>query len=237
MLQVAMIFAAGRGERMRPLTDKTPKPLLEVAGKPLIVWQIEAIASAGIAHIVINHAWLGEQIAAHLGDGSQFGVTLHYSAETSALETAGGIVKALPTLQAHSNSPIFLAVSGDIYTDYNYAGLHAKAAEMARMNEPRMHLVMVENPDFHPNGDFVLNGNQLHLAGHSNGTALTFGNIGLYDMRQFTDLPLGEKIPMSPYYRHNIEHGWASGEYFNGTWENVGTPEQLNQLNHHLSTT
>ncbi|MGL4767096.1 MAG: N-acetylmuramate alpha-1-phosphate uridylyltransferase MurU [Formosimonas sp.] len=231
MLQVAMIFAAGRGERMRPLTDHTPKPLLEVAGVPLIVQQIRLIRAAGIEHIVINHAWLGARIEAALGDGAAFGVHLHYSAEQTALETAGGIVKALPLLQAHSDSPMFLAVSGDIYTDYNYASLHAKAAQMARASQPHMHLVMVDNPDFHPKGDFVLDSDTLHDLSHPKGRALTFGNIGLYDMRQFTGLPLGEKIPMSPYYRHAIAHGVASGEYFQGTWENVGTPEQLAQLN------
>lgn len=234
MLQVAMIFAAGRGERMRPLTDHTPKPLLEVAGVPLIVHQISAIQAAGIEHIVINHAWLGTQIEAALGDGAQFGVHLYYSAEQAALETAGGIVKALPLLQAHSDSPIFLAVSGDVYTDYNYASLHATAAQLARETEPHMHLVMVDNPDFHPTGDFVLNQNQLFALNHASGEALTFGNIGLYDMRQFMGLPLGEKIAMSPYYRHAIAHGVASGEYFNGVWENVGTPEQLAQLNQRL---
>ena len=231
MIQVAMIFAAGRGERMRPLTDAQPKPLLTVAGKPLIVWQIEAIAQAGIRDIIINHAWLGEQIPAALGDGSQFGVRLHYSAEGAALETAGGIAKAIPLLKAHSDSPIFLAVSGDIYTDYNYASLYAKAAELARHAQPHMHLVMVDNPAFHPNGDFVLNDGQLHANDFHVGQKLTFGNIGLYDMRQFDQLPIGGKIPMSPYYRTAIADGVASGEYFKGVWENVGTPEQLAALN------
>jgi MurNAc alpha-1-phosphate uridylyltransferase len=235
MLQVAMIFAAGRGERMRPLTDFKPKPLLEVAGSPLIVHQIRAIKAAGIEHIVINHAWLGAQIEEALGDGSAFGVHLHYSAEQTALETAGGIVKALPLLQAHSDSPIFLAVSGDVYSNYNYANLHAKAAELARETQPHMHLVMVENPDFHPTGDFVLDKGFLHPLDHVGGKKLTFGNIGLYDMRQFMGLPLGEKIAMSPYYRHAIENRLASGEFFGHTWENVGTPEQLWLLNQRLS--
>lgn len=234
MLQVAMIFAAGRGERMRPLTDTTPKPLLEVGGKPLIVWQIEAIQRAGIHHIVINHAWLGEQLETALGDGSTFGVTLHYSAEGQALETAGGIVKAIPLLKSHSDSPIFLAVSGDIYTDYNYTGLHAQAATLARFQAPHMHLVMVDNPDFHQGGDFVLDGNSLHPIDSPNGPKLTFGNIGLYDMREFEGLPLGEKIPMSPHYKTAIANGHASGEYFGGVWENVGTTAQLAQLNEKL---
>lgn len=234
MIQVAMIFAAGRGERMRPLTDAQPKPLLKVAGKSLIVWQIEALAKAGISDIVINHAWLGEQIPAALGDGSLFGVRLHYSAEGQALETAGGIAKAMPLLKSLSDSPIFLAVSGDIYTDYNYAGLYAKAAEMARAEQAQMHLVMVDNPSFHAAGDFKLANGQLFAKDAEHGQSLTFGNIGLYDMRQFDGLPLGEKIPMSPYYKASIAEGLASGEYFNGVWENVGTPEQLNELNAQL---
>lgn len=236
MLQVAMIFAAGRGERMRPLTDQRPKPLLEVNQKPLIVWQIEAIARAGIQHIVINHAWLGEQIPAALGEGSQWGVSLYYSAEGSALETAGGIAKALPLIKQVSDSPIFLAVSGDIYTDYTYTNLHIRAAEMARSTESQMHLVMVNNPVFHPQGDFKLNDDRLYtLDSPAAATPLTFGNIGLYDVRQFEGIPVGEKVAMSPYYRHSIEKGWATGEYFNGVWENVGTPEQLTQLNVQLS--
>ena len=156
---------------------------------------------------------------------------LHYSAEGTALETAGGIAKAMPQLKAHSDSPIFLAVSGDIYTDYNYAGLHVKAAELARHAQAHMHLVMVDNPAFHQNGDFVLNNDQLHANDFNVGQKLTFGNIGLYDMRQFDDLPVGEKIPMSPYYRAAIADGVASGEYFGGVWENVGTEAQLNGLN------
>lgn len=236
MLQVAMIFAAGRGERMRPLTDTTPKPLLKVAGKSLIVWQIEAIARAGITHIVINHAWLGEQLEAALGDGSAFGVTLHYSAEGQALETAGGIVKALPLLKAHSDSPIFLAVSGDIYTDFNYAGLHAKSAELARCERPHMHLVMVDNPDFHQDGDFVLDNGTLKTIDAPNGQKLTFGNIGLYDMREFEHHALNTKIPMSPHYKTAIANHLASGEYFNGVWENVGTAIQLSTLNKQLET-
>src|SRR6202000_101946 len=128
-LTKAMIFAAGRGERMRPLTDHTPKPLLEAGGKPLIVWQIERLAQAGFRTIVINHAWLGERIEASLGDGSRWGVQLRYSAEQEALETAGGIAQALPLLEDEGSSEVFVAVSGDVYADFDYAALdtHAKA--------------------------------------------------------------------------------------------------------------
>ncbi len=239
MISVAMIFAAGRGERMRPLTDVTPKPLLEVAGKPLIVWQIEALARAGIRQIVINHAWLGEQIPAYLGDGSRYGVQLHYSAESTALETAGGIAQALPILQSASTHPVFLAVSGDVYTDYDYSALHAKADELAQRAEPQMFLVMVNNPDFHAQGDFALDGERLLALNDpmcsDAARALTFGNIGLYDMREFTAIKAGEKVAMSPFYRQAIAEGRAQGVFFDGLWENVGTPMQLAQLNQQVS--
>lgn len=238
MIDVGMIFAAGRGERMRPLTDDTPKPLLKVGGKPLIVWQIEALARAGIHDVVINHAWLGEQIPAFLGDGSLYGVRLHYSAESEALETAGGIAQALPLIRSLSHSPVFLAVSGDVFTNYDYAQLFAKAAFMSHQSEPHMHLVMVDNPKFHSEGDFALVDGVLHEK-HSylssdrtlSTEVLTFGNIGLYDVRQFNHLRAGGKVPMSPFYHDMIGQGRASGEYFSGVWENVGTPEQLFELN------
>ena len=238
MIDVAMIFAAGRGERMRPLTDVTPKPLLEVGGKPLIVWQIEALARAGIRRIVINHAWLGEQIPAYLGDGSRYGVQLYYSAERAALETAGGIAQVLPILIELSAHSVFLAVSGDVYTDYDYAQLHGKAAELARSEQPQMFLVMVDNPDFHAQGDFALEGERLLALNDpmrsDAARALTFGNIGLYDMREFAAIQACEKVAMSPYYRQAIEQGRAQGVFFDGLWENVGTPEQLSQLNRRL---
>lgn len=235
----AMILAAGRGERMRPLTDHTPKPLLAVGGKPLIVWQIEALARAGLRDIVINHAWLGEQIEATLGDGSRFGVRLRYSAEGQALETAGGIARALPLLiddadtktdaaHRHAAPGVFLVVSGDIHCDYDYRRLLPRAAAMARAPEPRMFLLMVPNPPFHPSGDFSLGDDgRLALAGPHR---LTFGNIGLYDRRTFAELPPGAKAAMTPFYHAAIRAGLADGEAFDGHWENVGTPAQLEQL-------
>ncbi|ANQ86057.1 N-acetylmuramate alpha-1-phosphate uridylyltransferase MurU [Azoarcus olearius] len=231
----AMIFAAGRGERMRPLTDTCPKPLLAVGGKPLIAWQIEALARAGIADIVINHAWLGEQIEATLGDGGRFGVRLHYSAEGAALETAGGIAQALPLLRDRPDAAgeVFLAVSGDIYCDYDYRRLLPRAAAMATSPAPLMHLVMVPNPPFHPGGDFALGADgRLALDGPAR---LTFGNIGLYDTRLFADIRVGDKVAMTPYYRAAIAAGHASGERFDGRWENVGTPAQLAALDRSLA--
>ncbi|AZG12521.1 MULTISPECIES: N-acetylmuramate alpha-1-phosphate uridylyltransferase MurU [Cupriavidus] len=232
----AMIFAAGRGDRMRPLTDTTPKPLLAVGGKPLIVWQIEALARAGLSDIVINHAWLGDRLEAALGDGRQFGVRLHWSAEGTALETAGGIAQALPLLTAGAGDDVFLAVSGDIFCDFDYASLLPRARRMAGAARPQMHLVMVPNPDFHPRGDFVLGDDgRLHLPDASQpGQALTFGNIGLYDTRLFRDIAPGQKVAMSPYYRAAIGAGTATGERFDGRWENVGTPAQLDALDRAL---
>jgi N-acetyl-alpha-D-muramate 1-phosphate uridylyltransferase len=230
-LNKAMIFAAGRGERMRPLTDTRPKPLLEVGGKPLIVWQIERLARAGFDTIVVNHAWLGEQIEAALGDGSQWGVRLGYSAEDEALETAGGIAQALPLLENADAAEVFIAVSGDVYCEFDYSQLRGHAERMASMAQPGMHLVMVPNPPFHPAGDFALADGRVSLDG---APRHTFGNIGLYDSRMFRDLPRGTRRALRPYYRDAIGAGRVSGELYEGLWENVGTPEQLRSLDHAL---
>jgi MurNAc alpha-1-phosphate uridylyltransferase len=246
----AMIFAAGRGERMRPLTDACPKPLLQVGGKPLIVHQIEALAAAGIHEIVINHAWLGAQIEDALGSGERWGVHLHYSPETEALETAGGIVQALPLLRENcaarpshhvqrvsgaepSRADIIVAVSGDIYSAYDYQQLATPAARLAASPTPGMHLVMVPNPPFHPNGDFILADNG-QLMRDGAGERLTFGNIGLYDLRLFDGIAPGTRMAMSPLYRSCIESGHATGERYDGVWENIGTPEQLTSLDQRL---
>ncbi|MFM0176068.1 N-acetylmuramate alpha-1-phosphate uridylyltransferase MurU [Paraburkholderia sediminicola] len=231
-LKKAMIFAAGRGERMRPLTDACPKPLLDVGGKPLIVWQIERLALAGFRTIVINHAWLGEQIEATLGNGSRWQVELRYSAEREALETAGGIVQALPLLEDDGASEVFVAVSGDVYADFDYATLNMHAEKLQALPEPGMHLVMVPNPAFHPNGDFgLVDGGALSL---DTQPRFTFGNIGLYDTRMFRDLPRGTRRALTPYYRDTIARGLASGELYEGLWENVGTPAQLGELDQRL---
>ncbi|KWF69690.1 N-acetylmuramate alpha-1-phosphate uridylyltransferase MurU [Burkholderia pseudomultivorans] len=231
ILTTAMIFAAGRGERMRPLTDTCPKPLLEAGGKPLIVWQIEGLARAGIDTIVINHAWLGAQIEAALGDGSRWGVRLLYSAEGEALETAGGIAQALPLLERDGRPTVFVAVSGDVFCAFDYRTLAPRAERMAALDAPAMHLVMVPNPPFHPAGDFALADGRLSLDGAAR---VTFGNIGLYDTRMFRDLAPGTRRALTPYYRAAIEAGRASGELYEGIWENVGTPAQLTELNRKL---
>ena len=232
-LNKAMIFAAGRGERMRPLTDAFPKPLLPVGGKPLIAWQIERLARAGFETIVINHAWLGAQIEATLGDGSRFDVELRYSAEHEALETAGGIAQALPLLEDAGRPEMFVAVSGDVYADFDYATLRGHATRLASLTEPGMHLVMVPNPAFHANGDFALGDDgTLSLEGTPR---YTFGNIGLYDTRMFRDLPRGSRRALTPYYRDAIAARRVSGELYEGLWENVGTPAQLDALDRQLS--
>jgi MurNAc alpha-1-phosphate uridylyltransferase len=226
--RTAMIFAAGRGERMRPLTDTCPKPLLEAGGKPLIVWQIERLAAAGYTRIVINHAWLGELIEATLGDGARFGVQLLYSAEQGALETAGGIAQALPLLEQNGEACVFLAVAGDVFSDFDFARLDGAAAALAGRDEPGMHLVMVPNPAFHPNGDFVLGEDGVLAA--EGAPRWTFGSIGLYDSRMFRDLAPGTKRALTPYYKAAIAAGRATGELFEGRWENVGTAAQLAAL-------
>jgi MurNAc alpha-1-phosphate uridylyltransferase len=227
-----MIFAAGRGERMRPLTDSRPKPLLEAGGKALIVWQIERLAQAGLRTIVINHAWLGQQIEDALGDGSRWGVSLRYSPEREALETAGGIAQARPLLEDAGEPEVFIAVSGDVYADFDYGTLHAHATRLRDQPEPGMHLVMVPNPPFHSSGDFALADGVLSL---DDGPRYTFGNIGLYDTRMFLALPSGTRRALTPYYRDTIARGKVTGQLFEGLWENVGTPAQLNALDARLS--
>ncbi len=227
-LNTAMIFAAGRGERMRPLTDSCPKPLLKVGGKALIVWQIERLAAAGFEVIVINHAWLGRMLQSNLGNGSRWGVEIRYSHEMHALETAGGIAQALPLLETHGEPAIFLAVSGDVFCDFDYASLKARAPSMAIAVEPAMHLVMVPNPPFHMLGDFALEPNgTLSLDGPAR---YTFGNIGLYDTRMFRDLAPNTRRALTPYYQATVAAGRATGELFEGQWENVGTAAQLEAL-------
>jgi len=226
----AMILAAGRGERMRPLSDTIPKPLLHVGGKPLIVWQIERLVGAGFANLVINVAHLGAAIEAICGDGRAFGATIRYSREGDPLEVAGGIATALALLDRAAT----LVVSGDIYTAYDYASLLPRLAAMRATSEPpHAHMVMVPNPDYHPGGDFALVDGSLSLGA---GTRLTFGNIALYRTTLFEALPRGERIRILPLYRDWISRGWVSGEYYDGGWANIGTPDELKQLDGRLAT-
>ena len=214
----AMILAAGRGERMKPLTDTVPKPLLAVAGKPLLQYHIEALAVAGITDIVINLAWLGGLIRDHVGDGSRFGVRITYSDEGDfALETGGGIFAALPLLGADP----FLVVSGDVWTDYPLTNLHTRLQP-----QDVAHFVLVPNPDFHTQGDFALAGERLVAAG----PRYTYANVGVFRPEFFAGCTRG-RFALAPLMYEWIAQGRVSGELFEGRWCNVGTPAQLAQLN------
>ena len=224
-----MILAAGRGERMRPLSDATPKPLLLAGGKPLIFWQIERLVAAGFANLVINVAHLGSSIESTCGDGRAFGATIRYSREREPLEVAGGIATAIALL----DRDVTLVVSGDIYTAYDYTSLLPRLAAMkATSQPPHAHMVMVPNPDYHRGGDFALVDGALSLSARPQ---LTFGNIALYRTGLFEALPRGEKIRMLPLFREWIGRGWVSGEYYDGRWANIGTPGELTELDGQLA--
>lgn len=211
----AMILAAGRGERMRPLTDHTPKPLLVVGGKPLIVWHLERLAQAGFRDVVINHAHLGDQIEAALGDGCQFGIHIQYSAEGEALETAGGIAYALPLL---GDAP-FLVVNGDVFCDYDFSRLSQQP-----MDGVVAHLVLVDNPPQHPQGDFVLENSKIVETGD---VRLTFSGIGVYQPELFSGVVRGHKAKLAPLLRAEIPRSRVTAEHYRGQWVDVGTPERL----------
>jgi MurNAc alpha-1-phosphate uridylyltransferase len=223
-----MILAAGRGERMRPLTDHTPKPLLAVGGKPLLVWHIERLRAAGYTRIVINHAHLGQKIEVALGNGAAFGVTIEYSREASALETAGGIATALPLIA----SDVFVVVNGDIYCEYDFAALAEPVRRLAA-GDDRAHLVLVDNPPHHRAGDFVLDGGRVTNADAPlapDPSRLTFSGIGVYHRALFAHTPAGEKAALAPLLRRAIDAGRVSGEHYTGRWEDVGTPARLAAL-------
>ncbi|MEN8205726.1 MAG: N-acetylmuramate alpha-1-phosphate uridylyltransferase MurU [Pseudomonadota bacterium] len=213
----AMLLAAGRGERMRPLTDTTPKSLLRIGGQALIERHVHALARAGITALVINHDHLGEQIVKALDDGHAYGVDIAYSAETGrALETGGGIVNALPLL---GDDP-FLVVNSDIWTDFAFERLPTQPEGLA-------HLVMVDNPDHHPEGDFSLSSGQLSQSGPA---MLTFSGIGVYRPGLFADCAAGA-FPLAPLLRRAMDAGQVSGEHYAGSWFDIGTPERLDAIN------
>ncbi len=214
----AMILAAGRGERMRPLTDRTPKPLLVAGGKPLIVWHLERLAAAGFRDIVINHAHLGEQIEQALGDGAKWGVHIAYSPEPpGALETAGGIATALPLL---GDTP-FLVVNGDIYCDVDFG-------RFSRSTVAGAHLVMVANPAHHAGGDFSLDGERV-IRAHGEQT-LTYAGIGIFSPAFFAGVQPGTIMKLRPLLDAAIAAGTLTGERFAGRWVDVGTPQRLAEL-------
>ena len=214
----AMILAAGRGERMRPLTDSAPKPLLPVGGKALIEYHIEALAKAGAQDIVINLAWKGSMLREALGDGARFAVRLRYSDEgAEAFETGGGVFNALPLLGADP----FIVVSGDIWTDYPMQKLFDRphGADTA-------HFIMVPNPSFHPRGDFSLQDGRISEA---HAPRYTYANIGVFTPEFFAECEPG-RFPLVPIMRRWIREGRVSGELYEGEWRNIGTPAQLAEL-------
>ncbi|MFI8483359.1 N-acetylmuramate alpha-1-phosphate uridylyltransferase MurU [Pseudomonas sp. NPDC078700] len=211
----AMILAAGKGERMRPLTLHTPKPLVRAAGVPLIEYHINALAKAGFTELVINHAWLGQQIENHLGDGSRFGVSIRYSAEGEPLETGGGIYRALPLL---GDEP-FLVVNGDVFTDYNFADLHKPIDGLA-------HLVLVDNPQHHTQGDFNLQQDNTVRDGVKGQSCLTYSGIAVLSAQLFAGCE-PKAFKLAPLLREAMTKGLVSGEHFVGRWIDVGTHERL----------
>lgn len=223
----AMILAAGLGERMRPLTEHTPKPLLQAGGKPLIAWQIERLKRAGFERLVINHAHLGMQIERDLGDGAAYGVSIAYSDEGVPLETAGGIVTAMHLL---GEAP-FVVTNGDVYTEFDYGRLLPVLRDMAGSPEHLAHLVLVDNPAHHPQGDFALDGGKVVPEGEGK---LTFSGIGCYRPELFAGLKPGEKAALAPLLRRAMSEGRVSGEHFTGRWQDIGTPERLVALDREL---
>ena len=221
----AMILAAGLGNRMRPLTLHTPKPLLEVGEKPLIVWHVEKLQKIGVTEIVINTAWLGEKLANALGDGSQFGVKILWSHEGEGLETAGGIINALPLL---GDEP-FILVNGDVWTTMDFASLLD-----VQLGEQQAHLVLVENPPQHLKGDFILsNGLAYTFEQEQLGEALTYSGIAVLHPRMFVGLENGKR-PLAPLLKQAMQQQQVSAEKLQGIWVDVGTPERLEQLDQQI---
>lgn len=217
----AMILAAGRGERMRPLTDHLPKPLLPVAGTPLIGHHLQSLAQSGIRHIIINHAWLGHLIEQQLADGAEYGVAIQYSAEgEKGLETAGGIIKALPLL---GDRP-FVVVNGDVFTDFPFVTLTTERAE-----DILAHLVLVPNPPQHPLGDFGIE-SETGLALAAADTQFTYSGIGWFRPEFFADIASGPQ-KLAPYLRQAMARKQISAEVYYGEWADIGTPERLAQIN------
>ena len=215
----ALLLAAGRGERLRPLTDSLPKPLLEAGGQSLIEHRIRALVAAGVTQIVVNHAHLGELIRERLADGEKLGAQIRYSDESDgALETGGGIVHAMPLLQ----SDPFLVVNADIWTDYSFSGLLTRDVDLA-------HLILVNNPDHHAAGDFCLQDERVTNCNAANGERLTFSGIGVYRRALFSGNHPA-RFSLTPLLRSACDETRVSGEYYRGRWIDVGTLQRLNEL-------
>ena len=230
MTTQALILAAGRGERMRPLTDTCPKPLLPVGGKPLIAWHLENLARAGVTDVTINTAWLEAQFAAVLGDGADFGVHLRYSHEGArfggALETAGGIATALPLMGLQRDQPFWL-VAGDVYIpEFRFS---PEDATRFAASDALAHIYLVPNPPHNPKGDFGLSADGLAL--HEAAEKFTYSTLGLYRPALFEDTPVGQKAALAPLLRRAMQSGQVTAALYSGPWTDVGTPERLHQLN------
>ena len=224
----ALILAAGRGERMRPLTDSIPKPLLAVGGRPLIEWQVMRLVQGGYRDIVVNHSHLGAMIESALGDGARLAARIRYSHEPRALETAGGIAQALPLL---GDEP-FVVVSGDIFTDFDYATLQPRVRSIAADPEAHAaHFVLVDNPPWHASGDMGLAGERVAR----DGARLTYANIAVFHPGLVRDIAPGTWLKLFPWAYRFVDEARVTGERFSGRWDNVGTPEQLAALDHRLS--
>lgn len=238
-----LLLAAGRGERMRPLTDVLPKPLLEVQGKSLLTWHLETLQNSGIERVVINLAWLGEKISAALGTGADFGLHIDYSPEEEALETAGGICQALPIL---APADYFIVMNGDVFCPgFPLAQLLAFIKTMRLAHEQKLaHLILVPNPSQHPTGDFYLQGGKVWaeelktLAGEAKESQLgqpaerlTFSGLGIYHRDLFKGLIRGEKAKLAPLLVAAMAQNQVTGEKYLGSWHDVGSPARLNELN------
>jgi MurNAc alpha-1-phosphate uridylyltransferase len=231
-----MILAAGRGERMRPLTDTKPKPLLGAGGRALIEYHLENLKRAGFTEVVINHAHLGHMIEAALGDGKRYGLNIRYSHEPVALETAGGIAQALPLLREDRfREQPFLTINADIYCELDFSSLLPVLWNMqAHPDGDVAHLVLANNPVHHPMGDFVLDNGRVSLSGKN---SLTFSGIGIYLSRLFVDIAPGSTAKLAPLLTQAMVAGKIAGEHYRGVWMDIGTPERLRQLDLHLETT
>jgi MurNAc alpha-1-phosphate uridylyltransferase len=224
------LLAAGRGERMRPLTDSLPKPMLTIQNKSLLAWHLEAISKTEIQNVVINHAWLGEKIEESLGNGHHFGLNIQYSPEITALETAGGIRKALPLL---TPDDYFLVMNGDVFSPNLPIAkiLEIVSRLRSKPNRPLAYLLMVPNPAQHPEGDFFLKDSVVSNHGSAEAEKLTFSGIGIYHKDLFKDLKIDVPAKLAPLLRVAMEQNKVFGEKYIGPWHDVGTPQRLQELN------
>jgi MurNAc alpha-1-phosphate uridylyltransferase len=228
-----LLLAAGRGERMRPLTDTTPKPLLQIQGKSLLQWHIEALVAANTNRVVINHAWLGEQIELALGNGANWGIQIQYSPEETALETAGGIHQALPLINPE---PYFLVINGDVFCPgFPIAAFTSRfQAHLNSRTKPLAYIALVPNPPQHPEGDFYLQGDHVSdkpITPPLQETKLTFSGIGIYHQSLFKDLQPGKAAKLAPLLRSAMAENHVFGEKYSGPWHDVGSPQRLHELN------